>query len=213
MCYPLLVKLPSKFSAEYLGSKAANLQILIDRGFHVPLTFCLVTGAYHEFLRRNNLKVFIEDTLNAGPESISEKAEIINREMMDGKVPEEIIGELSGNGIFEEDERLWAIRSSSNYEDLPFASFAGLYETFLNVKEKLQIEEAIKKCWASLWCERAILYRDKCNLNHRHAAMAVVIQSMVKAEYSGVIFTRNPKSMIEDEMILEYFHGVGEKLV
>lgn len=208
-----LVKLPSKYSSDSLGSKGENLQTLIDWGYHVPLTYCLMTSAYHEFIRRNNLREFIDDTLSFGPDSASEKAEIIKSEMMDGEVPEEIIGELSGNGIYGEDDRLWAIRSSSNYEDLLFASFAGLYETFLNVQGKHKIEKAIKKCWASLWNEKAISYRDKYNLNHRDAAMAIVIQSMVDAEYSGVIFTRDPKSINENEMIIEYCSGFGDDLV
>jgi len=133
--------------------------------------------------------------------------------MMRGTMPDVVTRELSSNGMFKNHEISWAVRSSSNVEDLSTASFAGQYDTYLHVRGQKDLEKSIKKCWASLWNERALSYRDKFSIDHYDAAMAVIIQHMVEAKYSGVIFTRDPKYPEIDEMILEYCPGMGDELV
>jgi len=106
-----------------------------------------------------------------------------------------------------------AIRSSATAEDLPEASFAGQQETYLNVRGEEALLAAVKRCWASLWTARAMAYRARHGIDPASVSLAVVVQQMVPAEVSGVLFTVNPLTGDRDEMLINAAWGLGEALV
>ena len=105
-----------------------------------------------------------------------------------------------------------AVRSSATAEDLPEASFAGQQESYLNVDEKTLLE-SVKKCWASLWTERAIHYRINNGFDHNKVYLAVVVQQMVPSEAAGVAFSINPLTLNRLEIVIESVWGLGEGIV
>ena len=105
-----------------------------------------------------------------------------------------------------------AVRSSAVSEDLEQASFAGQQATFLNVKGEKDLLKYIKECWASFYTARAIIYRNRNKFNHE-PKMAVVIQKMIDAKKSGVVFTVNPVTKNRNEMVIESAFGLGESIV
>jgi pyruvate,water dikinase len=106
-----------------------------------------------------------------------------------------------------------AVRSSAISEDLPGHSFAGLYDTILGVAGSSSLVEAVKNCWASLWTERVFEYRERSGFDHQSACMAVIIQTLVQADVSGVLFTADPRGRASDRLIIEGSFGLGEALV
>ncbi len=106
-----------------------------------------------------------------------------------------------------------AVRSSATAEDLPEASFAGQQDTFLNVRGIDALASAVRKCWASLWTERAIHYRDRLGIDHRGVAMGVVVQAMVPADVAGILFTANPATGDRAELVVNASYGLGEAVV
>src|SRR5262249_10480481 len=102
--------------------------------------------------------------------------------------PELVAAEIKNALATSGPEMSWAVRSAATAEDMPEASFAGQYETTLNVCGLEDVREAVRRCWISLFSERAVAYRLRNQIPHRGAAMAVLIQEMVAAEFSGVIF-------------------------
>ena len=106
-----------------------------------------------------------------------------------------------------------AVRSSASTEDLPGASFAGQQATSLNVRGEEELLAAVRRCWASLWSARAIAYRERQGFSHLRSAIAVVIQRLVPAEVSGILFTANPVSGARDEIVVNAAFGFGEVVV
>lgn len=173
----------------FVGGKGLNLGKLTRAGFQVPNGFCVTTDAYRMSV-----------------ESISEPN---SSNIKDIELSPELIGE-----VLKAREALHtntvAVRSSATAEDLDTASFAGQQDTFLNV-ESDELIEAIKKCWGSLWSERAIAYRRSQDIQDDGLAMAVVVQEMCNADVSGVLFTVSPFN--EDVSIIESNWGLGESVV
>ena len=96
-----------------------------------------------------------------------------------------------------------AVRSSATWEDGAGSSFAGQHETILNVRDEWSLREAVKRCWASLWTPRALAYRSRLELGREAGEMAVVVQVLVPASASGVLFTANPLTGNRDEIVIE----------
>ncbi|GAH55404.1 unnamed protein product, partial [marine sediment metagenome] len=105
-----------------------------------------------------------------------------------------------------------AVRSSATTEDLAEASFAGQQDTYLNVKGEPELITSIKKCFASLFTSRATYYRNKKGFKHEQSSLAVIIQKMVDANKSGVVFSKDP-SLGKDDVIIEAVWGLGEGIV
>ena len=106
-----------------------------------------------------------------------------------------------------------AVRSSATAEDLPFASFAGQQDTYLNVMGAVALLDAVRKCWASLWTDRAVAYRASRGIDPATVALAVVVQRMVDAEAAGVMFTANPVTGRRQEAVIDASPGLGEAVV
>ncbi|MEM5767586.1 MAG: PEP/pyruvate-binding domain-containing protein, partial [Bacillota bacterium] len=133
----------------------------------------------------------------------------IEKIRLPGEFEAEVANVLSQYGA----ELLYAVRSSATAEDLPGASFAGQQDTFLNVSGAAGVCEAIVKCWASLFNERAVAYRIKNGFPHDKVSIAVVVQKMVDSEISGVLFTADPMTSDRFTTVIEAVSGLGEELV
>jgi pyruvate,water dikinase len=193
---------------ERAGGKGANLGELIRGGFPVPPGFVVTTAAYHEFTTQNNLKKTITHVLREE----SSRGAVIQDAFERAPIPSEIEREIRAAY-----QRLGlvpvAVRSSATAEDLPGAAFAGQQETFLNVIGEDGLLEAVRRCWASLWGDRAIAYRERLGLDQSTVKLAVVVQKMVPADFAGVLFTANPVTGARDETVIDANPGLGEAVV
>ena len=197
-----------------VGNKAANLSVLLQNGVNVPSGIILKSNAYDLFMEENQIfKEISGFELNCDDESlIEESSRKIRDAIENGRIPEKVIDQLrSYSYLF--DFNPIAIRSSGLLEDLPKASFAGQYNTYLNIYGLEEVLNHIKKCYSSIWNERAILYRRNNNLSHKNFKLAIIIQKMINAKVSGVLFTRNPLNTNENEIIIESNFGLGETTV
>jgi rifampicin phosphotransferase len=203
---------------ETVGGKGASLARLWRVGVPVPGGFHLTTTAYKKFVTANNLesgiRAALEKAETSKPDTLESASGEIEELFLRGSMPVEI-----SDAIFQayaglpEDEPAVAVRSSATAEDLPGASFAGQQESFLNVRGEKNLGEAVKRCWASLWTARAIGYRERQGFRHDQVSVAVVVQQLVPAEVSGILFTANPVTGARDELVVNAALGLGEAVV
>ncbi|ESP88877.1 phosphoenolpyruvate synthase [Candidatus Halobonum tyrrellensis] len=202
---------------ETVGGKAASLGELTDAGLPVPPGFVVTADTYRTFIEEAGIDEELFAAMDIDPEDSSElkAAEetahdlILGTELPDS-VRAEVLEAYRSVGA-DGEEAFVAVRSSATAEDLPDASFAGQQETFLNVTEE-RLLERVKECWASLFSQRAIYYRQRQGFPHDEVDIAVVVQRMVDAEKSGVMFTSHP-STGEARIIIEAAWGLGEAVV
>ena len=173
-----------------VGGKGFNLGRLTAAGFLVPPGFCVTADAYRTVLET-------VDTQNSEAVQAAALPELLQLEILAA------YNQLGTDSV--------AVRSSATAEDLPEASFAGQQDTFLNVSGTSELLAKIRACWASLWSDRAVAYRREHGIEDVQLAMAVVVQAMIDAEVSGVMFTRNPTG--GDELVIESNWGLGESVV
>jgi len=216
--YPIVAPL-SHFGRNDLalaGGKGANLGELLRAGFDVPTGFVITTAAYDLLLQTDNLHTRLRDLLAAlhtdDHNSVAGISQQIRGLFQESPLPRQITTEVL-DAYRQLDEKAVAIRSSATAEDLPEAAFAGQQETFLNVIGEPELLEAVRACWASLWSERAILYRAHQNVDQASVKLAVVVQQMVPADVAGVMFTANPVSGERNELIIDANPGLGEAVV
>lgn len=207
----LVVELKNNLSVKEIGGKGYSLSVLIKNNLDVPKGFAIISDTFFKFLKRNNLTEKIEKLIFEIKENnFRKKGKEIKNLILNGKMPEEIATEI-GENLNRLNVQYVSIRSSAVSEDSLKASFAGLYDTFLNVKtEPDLILENIKKCLASLFNERAIIYRIKKKISHIEG-MAIIIQKMIPAEISGITFTFHPTD--EKCLLIEASYGIGDMIV
>lgn len=200
-----------------VGGKGANLGELARAGLAVPPGFCLATSTYSLFMARNNLERLIISKLKkispANLEAAKTISETIQQRIKSGTMPDEAIQAVSAIWQTIKSNRAVAVRSSATCEDLPETSFAGQHDSFLNVIGETAILASIKACWASLFNERAIIYRVMNGIEHRQVRMAVIIQEMIESEVSGLAFTADPVSGHRGRIVINSSYGLGEALV
>ncbi len=181
--YVCLLEQIGKEDLARAGGKGANLGEMLRAGLPVPGGFVLLADAYRKFVEENDLQEEIDRVFTGveleydNPETIKEKTAQIEKLFEDGAIPAEVKQEIDQIYEYIEAPQV-AVRSSATAEDLPGASFAGQYSTFLNIEGKEDLYEAIKKCWGSLWNERAVSYRAKQNIDHANLAHGVVVQML-----------------------------------
>ncbi|MFA9415035.1 phosphoenolpyruvate synthase [Natrinema sp. HArc-T2] len=200
---------------EKVGGKGASLGELTGAGLPVPPGFVVTAGTYRSFIEEAEIDeelfaavdVDVDDSA-ALADAADRAQELILETPFPDDLREEIVESYRevGNG-----EAFVAVRSSATAEDLPDASFAGQQETFLNVTED-ELLKRVRECWASLFTQRAIYYRQEQGFDHSVVNIAVVVQQMVDAEKSGVMFTSHP-STGDPTMIIEAAWGLGEAVV
>ncbi len=195
------------------GGKGANLVTLYEAGLPVPRFVIVETDEYESFVATSELEDVIAESLSLPPEEASAAirgafaAAPLGGEQADRLV--RLLAPLLTDGRPTEPV---AVRSSATAEDLPGFSFAGQQDTFLEVATTDELLTRIVECWSSLWTERAISYRQRNAIGH-DVSLAVVVQQMVDADASGVLFTANPQTGRRDEMVVEAVAGLGEALV
>jgi rifampicin phosphotransferase len=187
------------------GGKAANLGELLRAGFPVPPGFVITTIAYDLVVRSNRLQPDIDNALDSG-------AARVRAGLEQATIPPEVERAI-GDAYVHMGEGPVAVRSSATAEDLPEAAFAGQQETFLGVTGERALLDAVRRCWASLWSDRAVSYREQDGLSQVPVKLAVVVQRMIAADVAGVMFTANPVTGARDETIVEASAGLGEALV
>ena len=201
---------------ETVGGKAASLGELTDAGLPVPPGFVVTAETYRSFIEEAGIDEDLFSAVDVDPEdstALREAADTAKELITGTEIPEDVATEIleAYRSFGGEEEAFVAVRSSATAEDMPDASFAGQQETFLNVRED-DLLERIRECWASLFTQRAIYYRNRQGYDHESVDIAVVVQRMVDAEKSGVMFTSHP-STGEPEAVIESAWGLGEAVV
>ncbi|WP_049971612.1 pyruvate, water dikinase [Haladaptatus cibarius] len=200
---------------ELVGGKGASLGELTGADLPVPPGFVVTAGTYREFIEETGIAEELFEAVDVDTEDSAALADAEARaeELILGtEIPEEMRqGILDAYDNLDDGKAFVAVRSSATAEDLPDASFAGQQETFLNITREDLIER-VKQCWASLFTQRAIYYRQEKGFDHEIVDIAVVIQRMVDAEKSGVMFTSHP-STGDKKIIIEAAWGLGEAVV
>jgi pyruvate,water dikinase len=198
-----------------VGGKAASLGELTAAGLPVPPGFVVTAGTYRAFIEDAGIDEELFEAVDIDHEdsaALKEAHERAHELIMGTPVPDDVREEiLEAYHTVGDGEAFVAVRSSATAEDLPDASFAGQQETFLNVQEE-DLVERVKECWASLFSQRAIYYRNRKDFPHHEVDIAVVVQQMVDADKSGVMFTSHP-STGEPRIIIEAAWGLGEAVV
>lgn len=203
------------------GGKGANLGALIKAGLPVPPGFCITTRAYLHFVEANRLQDRILELVKSVQPNQLDSLESVSaaiRSLFEaGTMPEAVAGELAAAyaqaAAADGSPAPVAVRSSATTEDLPELSFAGQQDTYLNVLGIDALQQAVIRCWASLWTARAIGYRARSGIDPAEVALAVIVQQMIQSEASGVLFTANPLTGKRSETVIDAAFGLGEALV
>src|SRR5437868_258675 len=201
-----------------VGGKGANLGELSKiEGIRVPDGFCISTEAFkriigetssiHELLDQLSL-LKVEDR-----DKISELSGEIRRVIEGVAIPQDMHEEITRLLTRLGEKNAYAVRSSATAEDLPTASFAGQQDTYLNIIGKEAILKHISKCWASLFTERAVIYRLQNGFDHRKVYLSVVVQKMVFPQAAGIVFTADPVTSHRKLLSIDASFGLGEALV
>lgn len=205
-------------TVDVAGGKGASLARLASAGLSVPTGYHVTTEAYRRFVAANDLQPRIADTVArvdvSHPETLAVASQAITQLFMEATIPTKIADAVTqAYAALPGHSPAVAVRSSATAEDLPTASFAGQQETYLNVSGAAAVLEATRRCWASLWTARAIDYRARLNIPVADVALAVVVQVLVPAEASGILFTANPVNGRRDQMVVNASWGLGEAIV
>lgn len=204
-----------------VGGKGSNLGELSRAGFPVPHGFCLTTAGYRALLAGvADAARFIDELDRLGVpdtadalENIRRLGAALRRAIESTPLPDAIAEALVHAWSAIGPEHTYAVRSSATAEDLPGASFAGQQETFLNVAGQPALLEAVRGCMASLFTDRAIVYRAKNGFSHGQVALSVIVQRMAMPEVSGVLFTADPIANSRKICTIDATYGLGEVLV
>ena len=201
-----------------VGGKGLNLGELSNiQGIQVPEGFCVTTVGYEQAIGKNGAFQTLLNQLAMlkieERDRIGEISKQIREVIMAVEIPVDVVESVAHYLSHFGDEHAYAVRSSATAEDLPYASFAGQQDTYLNVIGKENILQHIKKCWDSLFTDRAVIYRMQNGFDHNQVSICVVIQKMVFPEASGILFTADPITSNRKVLSIDASFGLGEALV
>ncbi|QDW26825.1 phosphoenolpyruvate synthase [Pedobacter sp. KBS0701] len=201
-----------------VGSKGANLgELSRIEGIQVPDGFCITTKAYKKITANNEQLTDLLDELSqfktVDLESVGITSAEIRKLIENVCIPDDVTEEIESYLINFNEQEAFAIRSSSTAEDLPMASSAGQLDTYLNIIGKTNVLKHISKCWASLFTDRAVIYRIQNGFDHRKVQLSVVVQKMVFPQAAGILFTADPVSGNRKILSIDASFGLGETLV
>ncbi|NWQ42562.1 phosphoenolpyruvate synthase [Bacillus sp. EB106-08-02-XG196] len=201
-----------------VGGKGLNLGKLSKiKGIQVPEGFCVTTLGYQKAIEQNETFQAMLDQLTLlkveDRNQIGEICRKIRQLIIEVDIPSDVVKEVTHYLSQFGDEHAYAVRSSATAEDLPHASFAGQQDTYLNIIGPEAILEHISKCWASLFTDRAVIYRMHNGFDHRQVYLSVIVQKMVFPQASGVLFTADPVTSNRKILSIDASFGLGEALV
>ena len=207
---------PSGATTDACGGKGANLSRMAAQGLPVPPGFVVGAAAFRGFCDASNIACAVLDVMKRLDVDDTAAIERASAQLRDLIVSNPLPAEI-GDAIRHAYHQLGtetrvAVRSSAVGEDSESASFAGQQETFLNVRGAAEVVHAVRECWASFFAPRAIFYRKQKG-ELADTRMAVVVQEMVLADKSGVMFTVDPVRGVRDHMVIEAVFGLGEGIV
>ncbi|MFV0373298.1 PEP/pyruvate-binding domain-containing protein [Microbacterium sp.] len=206
---------------ERLGGKCASLVNLTGAGMPVPPGFAVTTDAYTSFVETTGVADVIHELLaSIRPDDVASVDEVsarIREEIQQRPVPEAIRAEFTAaydrlQSRFEAEAPV-AVRSSATAEDLPDASFAGQQDTYLWLVGRDEVAEHVRRCWASLYTSRAVVYRLRNDIPNEGLSMAVAVQKMVDARTAGVAMTLDPSNGDRSTIVIDAAWGLGELVV
>jgi pyruvate,water dikinase len=210
----------SRDDVPYAGGKGANLGELTAAGLPVPSGFVVGAPTYAAFLDRTGLREGLAERLrdlDVDDTAALERVAADVRALIETQaVPDDIRDAIStayAALASDSGQPPVAVRSSATAEDTASASFAGMNETFLNVRGESAVVDAVRRCWASLFGARTIFYRAKRGLDQAGMDIAVVVQRQLASTRAGVMFTIDPSSNREDRLVIEGAFGLGEAVV
>ena len=199
-----------------VGGKGANLGELTHAGFPIPSGFCVTTIAFEQFVAACTESEEIYAQLDSVTDDLEEARRVgqyVRETLLAVPIPSFIEDAVRKAWQTAGVDAAYAVRSSATAEDLPDASFAGQQDTYLNVIGEEALFDAVRRCWVSLFTDRAILYRVENNFNHREVQLSVVVQQMVMSELSGILFTADPLTGHRHTASIDASFGLGEALV
>src|SRR6478735_720526 len=197
-----------------VGGKARNLGILLRAGFPVPPGFCVTTAGYRKAVGSRLTDLFAELVAAADDQTGQHRLAGLARELVaTAPVPAELAEQITAAYAGLGEDVPVAVRSSATAEDLEGASFAGQQDTYLNVVGADALLNAVRRCWASLWTDRAVSYRASIGIDPAGVALAVVVQVMVDAVAAGVMFTADPVAGTRHRAFIDASTGLGEAVV
>jgi pyruvate, water dikinase len=211
-----------------VGGKCASLGEMIQHlgklGVRIPGGFVITTNAYHQFLAQSQLENFIKQELDRidfnNVESLRRSGSRIRQAISNARFPHELSHEIIASyetlsQSYDQSATDVAVRSSATAEDLPDASFAGQQETYLNVRGPAALIDAVRNCFASLFTDRAISYRQTFNFDIFNVGLSVCVQKMVRSDLaaSGVAFSLDPETGFRDLVVINGSYGLGELVV
>ncbi|MGG0281001.1 phosphoenolpyruvate synthase [Bacillus pacificus] len=207
-----------KVQLSLVGGKGFNLGALSNiQGIQVPEGFCVTTVGYEKAIEQNEeLQTLLQQLTKLKKEERAQIGEIstkIREVIMVVEIPSDVVEAVTHYLSRFGNEYAYAVRSSATAEDLPYASFAGQQDTYLNVIGENAILQHVRKCWASLFTERAVMYRMQNGFEHNQVSICVVVQKMVFPEASGILFTADPVTSNRKVLSIDASFGLGEALV
>ncbi|WP_106530414.1 phosphoenolpyruvate synthase [Chitinophaga niastensis] len=207
-----------KTKLNVVGGKGANLgELTRIEGIHVPDGFCISTEAFKRIIAETPSINELLDQLSLlkveDRDKISELSGEIRRVIEGIAIPQDMNEEITRFLSWFDEKNAYAVRSSATAEDLPTSSFAGQQDTYLNIIGKKAILQHISKCWASLFTERAVIYRLQIGFDHRKVHLSVVVQQMVFPQVAGILFTADPVTSNRKVLSIDAGFGLGEAIV
>ncbi|WP_163856591.1 phosphoenolpyruvate synthase [Paenibacillus elgii] len=201
-----------------VGGKGLNLGELSKiEGIQVPEGFCVTTVGYQKAIEQNETyHALLEQLATLKVEDRDQIGEIsrkIRQIIMEVEIPSDVAKAVAHYLSQFGEEHAYAVRSSATAEDLPHASFAGQQDTYLNIIGREAILQHISKCWASLFTDRAVIYRMQNGFDHGQVYLSVVVQRMVFPQASGIMFTADPITSNRKLLSIDAGFGLGEALV
>ncbi len=201
-----------------VGGKGLNLGELSKiQGIKVPEGFCVTTLGYQKAMEQNEKFQALLDQLTLlnveDRDQIGEISRKIRQIIREAEIPADVVQAVAHYLSQFGDEHAYAVRSSATAEDLPQASFAGQHDTYLNIIGKEAILKHISKCWASLFTDRAVIYRIQNGFDHSQVYLSVIVQKMVFPQASGILFTADPLTSNRKLLSIDAGFGLGEALV
>jgi pyruvate, water dikinase len=205
----------NKTDTHVAGGKGASLGEMSQAGFTIPPGFVLTAQAFEQFLTETDLRQEVEAQLDKvnydDVSSVDNASRIISDLIHDAKFPKDLQKEILDH-FKKLDLDLVAVRSSATAEDSSTASWAGELESYMNT-DRDHVIGNVKKCWASLFTPRAIVYRNEKGLRKTKVSVAVAIQAMIQSDISGITFTVHPVTKDKNQMIIEAGYGLGDAIV